>query len=458
MRTILRLTAVLCVLAVALALPAIASAQAVQPSSFVITPTTVPRGTCYVMSVPNGADMLLDIQYTYENGPVQTALRWPKLDGSGRAEACPNEVTPLGVYRFVAVKNNLSSEWIPVGIDVTVTLPQQPTFLSVSPEYVSPGGCYTIAIENAPGATVDVQYSLNTGEVITLRGWPKLDQAGRAYACASEGTELGVYAFHAVRNTLKTEWVPVTGAAVTAINPDLNALQAALEPIPSVIDRAISTYGRKLITGEIVDSRSLGDRTSFLFDGTPQETNPLTLLRQGKTKVQAVWTQNPPSTVTHRLGTDGTSSWHSVSPPGLSTVANGPDLQFIETLTSRSIETLFQYQTEGLILRDLGVNGTARVIEAEDRSGRRTSYFIEVDTAIISKIEFIVSQGVTIGGQWVPIVGSFRFSDFRNVQGVLTPFRMQFYVDNRLEIDHRFTSVTYNVAIPNSVFDVFGGP
>ena len=63
--------------------PLRAFAQASQPTSLSISPSTLNQGQCYTMTVGNGANMTLDLEYTFNGGPVQTIIDWPSLDANG---------------------------------------------------------------------------------------------------------------------------------------------------------------------------------------------------------------------------------------------------------------------------------------------------------------------------------------------------------------------------------------
>jgi len=114
--------------------PLRAFAQASQPTSLSISPSTLNQGQCYTMTVGNGANMTLDLEYTFNGGPVQTIIDWPSLDANGRAYICTSSATATGTYTFVAVRNALTTAWVSVSASVTVTAPPRPDFsLSASP-------------------------------------------------------------------------------------------------------------------------------------------------------------------------------------------------------------------------------------------------------------------------------------------------------------------------------------
>src|ERR1041384_7439937 len=80
--------------------PLCAFAQYPQPTSLYISPGTLIQGQCYTMTVGNGAGMVLDYQYTFNSGPVNTNTGWPSLDANGRAVICTSSATATGTYVF----------------------------------------------------------------------------------------------------------------------------------------------------------------------------------------------------------------------------------------------------------------------------------------------------------------------------------------------------------------------
>jgi hypothetical protein len=129
--------------------PLVAVAQAPpQPTSLSTSPATVSQGQCYTMTVGNGAGMTLDVQYTFNNGAVQTIEDWPVLDSSGQATPCTSAATAPGTYNFVAIRNTDNEAWVTVSAPVTVTAPTG----YINKEYIYIGG-KLLATEEPGGCT-----------------------------------------------------------------------------------------------------------------------------------------------------------------------------------------------------------------------------------------------------------------------------------------------------------------
>lgn len=75
------------------------------------------------MTVGNGANMTLDIQYTFNGGPAEEIDGWPTLDGNGQAYICTDQYTTPGTYVFVAARNTLNTDWVSVYAPITVDAP-----------------------------------------------------------------------------------------------------------------------------------------------------------------------------------------------------------------------------------------------------------------------------------------------------------------------------------------------
>src|SRR5438552_15158185 len=216
----------------------------------------------------------------------------------------------------------------------------------------------------------------------------------------------------------------------------------------AAVQRALTAYGQPLSTGEIGDSIGDGKLTFFALGGAKATFN-LTLMLKGNTKVQRV-IKEPAGEL--KQGTDGVSSWESFQSLYTPT-AHGRALQFIESHTTRSLPRLFNYQKEGLTLRDMGSRDKARLVEAEDRQGKKTTYFIDADTSVINKFEFVTGQAKDpFSGAQLSAMDTYVFSDHRMIQGVLTAFKIERYSGSNKIEEIQFSTVKYNAGLKDSDF------
>jgi hypothetical protein len=98
------------------------------------------------------------------------------------------------------------------------------------------------------------------------------------------------------------------------------------------------------------------------------------------------------------------------------------------------------------------MNDAQRVVEVEDANGRATRYFIE-PSGSVAKIEFVSSLGVhMLTGKTIPVVESYQFSDYRTVQGVLAPMKVDHFTGGTKVDVTELKSVRFNSAPPENTF------
>ena len=221
------------------------------------------------------------------------------------------------------------------------------------------------------------------------------------------------------------------------------------ESLPDAVERAGLHNG----SVESTDSISRGTITYYLFDGTVKTQFDVTLILKGVSKVQRIVHQDG---VDVRTGTDGSRTWHSLS-IGFSTSARGQSLHFIESQTVRSVRSFLDHENQGLTLRDVSRFAGGRVVEATGPEGHQTDYIIDDETSHVTQLRFLT------GGAKFDIFGnvylageSYLFSDFRDVDGILTPFKVVRQIDaggvSREFEEMVFTSVSHNTGVSDSEF------
>jgi hypothetical protein len=216
----------------------------------------------------------------------------------------------------------------------------------------------------------------------------------------------------------------------------------------AVVGRAAVAHGGRWTSGQIADSVSDGTVTFFTVDG-PTVTFNVSMLRKYPTRVQRIVKETVGNL---KQGTDGSTSWESVI--GFSTPeARGRSLSFLESHTTRSVERLFNYQSEGMTLRDLGARDKSHLVEADDQHGKKSTYFIDNDTNVITQLEFVVGQVKDpFSGATVDDIDRYLFSNYRMVQGVLTPFKVERYNGGVKTEEMQFSSIRYNAGLKDQDF------
>ncbi len=251
-------------------------------------------------------------------------------------------------------------------------------------------------------------------------------------------------------NPYKTSLSFLSLLAVLSISRLIEAQGPPVDPLPlpALIQRVVAAHGQQWVTGAIADWLAEGKLTVYRFDGT-STTFDVTLLRKGL-KVQRVIKQ-PGGQV--KQGSDSVHSWESIRGVFYTAAAQGRALRFLESQTVHSMQRLFNFQTEGLNLRDQGTVAKTRVIEAEDRQGKKTNYGIDVDTARVTFLEFVTGQTRDpFSGRMLPATDTYVFSDYRAIQGVLTPFKIERYNNRNKTEETQFTTVRYNAGLRDEEF------
>ena len=221
------------------------------------------------------------------------------------------------------------------------------------------------------------------------------------------------------------------------------------ESLPDAVERAGLHNGGV----ESTDSISRGTITYYLFDGTVKTQFDVTLILKGVSKVQRIVHQDG---VDVRTGTDGSRTWHSLS-IGFSTSARGQSLHFIESQTVRSVRSFLDHENQGLTLRDVSRFAGGRVVEATGPEGHQTDYIIDDETSHVTQLRFLT------GGAKFDMFGNvylageaYLFSDFRDVDGIPTPFKVVRRIDAggvaREFEEMVFTSVSHNTGVSDSEF------
>ena len=184
------------------------------PGQMSIYPGGVFQGEPYTISVIEGENMTLDVQYQFNNGPIQTIYGWPSLDWWGQTTVWTDSSTAPGVYTFVAIRSSVGLNWVPVAASITVwaPAPPEPTSLWINPTSINPGQGYTMTVGNGANMTIDVRYQFNLGPVQEVKAWTTLNSFGQAAIWTDPQSPPGTFEFVAIRNTYYGSWVPVNSA------------------------------------------------------------------------------------------------------------------------------------------------------------------------------------------------------------------------------------------------------
>ena len=125
-----------------------------QPTSLALSPSPIRAGSgSYTMTVGNGADVTLDLEYTLNGGTTQTITGWPSLEpisegsSTGQVDIDTGPCTAVGSYVFTRIRNTLNIPWVSVNAPIEVTVPPPPVVTNVLPS------------SDDRGTTVDVTFT-----------------------------------------------------------------------------------------------------------------------------------------------------------------------------------------------------------------------------------------------------------------------------------------------------------
>jgi outer membrane lipoprotein-sorting protein len=222
-----------------------------------------------------------------------------------------------------------------------------------------------------------------------------------------------------------------------------------------IVDRASSVHGSKLADGSIVDWVGRGQ-----VKITGDENGPLrfVLVVKGKDRIQRVIETHGGAML--RYGSDGKKSWQSSG--SFSGAAVGRAAQLIESQTTRSVSRLFESNAKGKSFRDMGSEKkdfipqsvSSHAIEAEDEKGNITRYYVDNESSLVTRLEFETGEyyRLPFGDEEYPMMAAYVFSDYRPVDDVMTPFKIEVYQGLVKIEEMTFDSIQFNTGVTDDAF------
>jgi hypothetical protein len=258
-----------------------------------------------------------------------------------------------------------------------------------------------------------------------------------------------------MRNRKAVAIIFVLTALLTGLCANAFAQREASETAEQAANRALRAHGGKWSDGSIRDWLGRGQ---IQITGNDSGSMNFTLAVKGRNMVQRVIEM--PGGIALRHGSNGSRSWQS---SGLySGNAAGRAAQFIDSQTIRSIAGLFYNVSNGKPFRDLGSekrdfipqSSSSHAIESQDERGKATRYYVDNTNSLISRLEFDTGETFTLGfgEKTYPMTIALVFSDYRSVDGVMTPFKIEVYQGLVKVEEMTFTSIQYNTGMADSVF------
>ena len=228
---------------------------------------------------------------------------------------------------------------------------------------------------------------------------------------------------------------------------------AQQEKASQVIDRAARAHGDAWTKGKIVDWVASG---KISITGNKNDSLDFTLIVKPDKKVKRIVQLPDGGKMTY--GFNGKKSWQIAGP--FWGEATGMAAHFIESQTNRSIAKLFDKNNT---VRDLGTpdknripkGAPCRIIETKNEKGTLTRYHIDDTTSLVTRLEFDTdaTYRMLFGEEEYPVAATFLFSDYRTVNGIVTPFKIEIY-QGMIKIEEmNIASVDYNTGVDDREFE-----
>jgi len=125
----------------------------------------------------------------------------------------------------------------------------------------------------------------------------------------------------------------------------------------------------------------------------------------------------------------------------------GPALEFLETQYRRGLRQLPKFAGRDVTIEDNGMGDSLRVITVKDAGGQFAKYSFDAATSRVDRFEFIRGQSLVSIGRWAPNIHSYSFADFRDGDGVATPFHTEHFVNGEKQEELQLTKIRYSDTI-----------
>jgi hypothetical protein len=225
------------------------------------------------------------------------------------------------------------------------------------------------------------------------------------------------------------------------------------ETAQQVVSRAAQAYNNQWKGDQIKDWVGSGKIKMTGIKGALD----FTLTVKPKDKVKRIVKTLDGSKVMLSAGSDGKKSWHVSGPFAGNAV--GSIAHFIDSQTTRAIARLFDNDN---VLSDKGKadkkhapeSESSEVIEVKNKQGNATRYYIDNKSSLITRLEFETGEyySMLLSNKKYPSLASFVFSDYRQVNGTPTPFKITVFKGLTQIEEMSFTSVQYNIGVKDDAF------
>jgi hypothetical protein len=236
---------------------------------------------------------------------------------------------------------------------------------------------------------------------------------------------------------------------------NVHAQEKKAETAQQAVARALLAHGGKLADGSITDWVGRG---KIRITGDENGSLDFTLAVKGRSKAQRVIKM--PGDIMVRYGSDGKKNWQSSG--SFSGDAVGRVAQIVECLTDRSVAGLFDNASQKKTYSDLDLkqkkfvseSATSRAIAVQDEKGKTTNYYIDNASSMVTRLEFDTGGTfrMPFGDEEYPLMAAFVFSDYRPLNGVMMPFKIEVYQGLVKIEEMNFDSIEFNTGLSDDEF------
>jgi hypothetical protein len=224
-----------------------------------------------------------------------------------------------------------------------------------------------------------------------------------------------------------------------------------VESTKDFVNQMTKAYGSKYLDGSVTTWEGRGKIAITGYN----KSQPLdfVLFAKGNGKLQRIVYLGGKEIL--RQGSDGKNSWQSSGP--FSGKAAGMSRHLIESYTTRAVASLFGSSS----IKDLGLSTgldksdkSCRLLEVAADKGKSTRYYVDTRTYLVRQLDLDTGSFYVLpmGSTKYPLMISYIFSDYRDTDGAMRPYKIEVYRGLTKTEEVTFDAITTNVPIEDSVF------
>ena len=126
-------------------------------------------------------------------------------------------------------------------------------------------------------------------------------------------------------------------------------------------------------------------------------------------------------------------------------------LEFVQTEFARGVQNIMKAPIRNAVVSDEGSKNGSQILSLRETTGATTRYSLDASSSRVMRMEFQREKSNPGKTERASNVETYNFSDFRSINGVATPFKVEHYTNGSLQERMDFTSIKYLTnSIPSS--------